>query len=155
MKRKGQLQIAEMLVAATILMVFILTIISVSINITPPPDVDNDEIKAKNYSILELADDRGLLRPAIYEFGVNNDYINNLALFIDISLPEYMQFEIQRTEIVNNSLYGETVSLYSSGHSSSNVNTVLQVNYLLTGYYSHEIIYSNSYQVSLITWRNI
>ena len=144
-----------MLVAATILMVFILTIISISVSISPPPDMDNDELKAKNYAILELADQRGILRPAVYEYNSNDIYINELTTFIDLSLPEYIQFELQRTEIINNTQYGETISLFSSGYSSASQQTVLQVNYLLTGYYSHDFVYSNCFQISLITWRNI
>jgi len=155
LKTRGQLQIAEVLVAATILMVFILSIITFATNITPPPDKNWEELRDKGYFILETADKKDLLRPAVYDYENDPVLINDLAAFIRLNLPEYADFAISRAEIKNKTTVTNKLILYSSGVDKSNQDDIININYLLTEYYNAGKSSNTHFIVTLAIWRKI
>ncbi|MHA2297137.1 MAG: hypothetical protein ACXAEU_11705 [Candidatus Hodarchaeales archaeon] len=145
LKKRGQLHIAETLVASTILLVLALSVANITINLSEEPE-SLDWLEKRIWSILETADSSGILKPAVYL----EDETSLLLLedFITSKLPMNFEFNLKRS-----SENGEK-ELISSGTLAATTVEIYRASYFISGYSSLEYgIFETHYTVVLTLFK--
>ncbi|MHA1971635.1 MAG: hypothetical protein ACTSW1_01510 [Candidatus Hodarchaeales archaeon] len=163
-KRRGQLQIAETLVAVSLMLVLALLLISAS-NTSLKPDNKLSILDQTGYDLLNTADDIGYLRPTIYLFSVSDfsteqsSYRQLLDEYISATLGDTIGYALTSHIFENNTLSDNyEVILGSSSDISAlqNGGDGVIVNYFLGSFSSAQFgYYDNQYLVQLYLWEKI
>lgn len=158
---RGQLQIAETLIAVSLMLVLALLLISASQQITPATNLSYLDQEATD--ILSSADEVGLLRPAIYLYGSKITdfqlYQEMLEDYFSAILSANIGFALIAHEILN-----ETVnpSYFTVIGSPANIGALQEggkaviANYFLGSFNSAKYgLFSTQYLVQLYLWEMI
>jgi hypothetical protein len=162
--RKGQLQIAETLIAVSLMLVLALLLISAAeLSISPSSELSDLDQTASD--ILATADEAGLLRPVVYLFGNSRyeieflSYQNLLDDYISSVLSQNLDYAMIAHEIVNGTIKSEYSILIGS---PGNIGALQQggegviANYYLGSFTSATFgQYSNQFFVQLYLWEKI
>ncbi len=162
--RKGQLQIAETLIAVSLMLVLALLLISAAeFSFSPSSELSNLDQTASD--ILTTADEAGLLRPVVYLF--NNprykieyqSYSDQLDDYFSSILSQNLDYAMIAHEIVNSTIESEYIILIGS---PANIGALQQggegviANYYLGSFSSATFgQYSTQFFVQFYVWEKI
>jgi hypothetical protein len=158
---RGQLQIAETLIAVSLMLVLALLLISASQQITPPTNLSYLDQEATD--ILASADEVGLLRPVIYLYG-NNDadyqlYQDMLEDYFSAMLSANIGFTLIAHEILNDTISSNYFTVIGS---PANIGALQEggkaviANYFLGSFNSAKFgLFPTKYLVQLYLWEMI
>jgi hypothetical protein len=158
---RGQLQIAETLIAVSLMLVLALLLISASQQITPATDLSYLDQEATD--ILASADEVGLLRPVIYLYGSNSaDYHQSqdvLEDYFSAILSANIGFALIAHEILNSTVSSNYFTVIGS---PANIGALQEggkaviANYFLGSFNSAKYgLFSTQYLVQLYLWEMI
>ncbi|MHA1214569.1 MAG: hypothetical protein ACTSPG_04690 [Candidatus Hodarchaeales archaeon] len=163
-KRRGQLQIAETLVAVSLMLVLALLLISAS-NTSLSPDHSLNSLDQTGYDVLSTADDIGYLRPTIYLFSIPS-FSTEQALYhqlldelVSSTLSDTIGYALTSHIIENDTpsddyevILGSAADISALQYGGDGV----IVNYLLGSFSSAQFGYYNTkYLVQLYLWEKI
>ncbi|MFX0049867.1 MAG: hypothetical protein ACFFAJ_10420 [Candidatus Hodarchaeota archaeon] len=162
--RKGQLQIAETLIAVSLMLVLALLLISAAeMAFSPSSELSGLDQTASD--ILATADEAGLLRPVVYLFGSSRyeteflSYQNLLDDYFSSVLSQNLDYIMISHEIVNGTIKSEYSVLIGT---SANIGALQQrgecviANYYLGSFASATFgQYSTQFFVKLYLWEKI
>ncbi|MFX0171086.1 MAG: hypothetical protein ACFE9L_04130 [Candidatus Hodarchaeota archaeon] len=162
--RKGQLQIAETLIAVSLMLVLALLLISAAeLSLSPSSELSNLDQTASD--ILATADEGGLLRPVVYLLSSSKyeteflSYQNLLDDYISSVLSQNIDYAMIAHEIVNGTIKSEYSILIGS---PANIGALQQggegviANYYLGSFTSATFgQYSTQFFVQLYLWEKI
>ncbi|MFW9995516.1 MAG: hypothetical protein ACFFD4_25995 [Candidatus Odinarchaeota archaeon] len=144
-KKRGQLHIAETLVASTILLVLALSVANITVTLSEEPE-GLKWLEERAWAIMETADSSGLLKPAVYL--EDETSLGLLEDFITSKLPINFGFSLNR---VSN---GQKKVLISAGSLEANTAETYVASYFISGYSSLEHgIFEISYTVTLALYK--
>ncbi len=153
---RGQLQIAETVLAITFILIMALAIIGVTTDLSQPTQ-SQSWLKKRAYNILASADELELLRPSVYL--IENStfsqaasfYQQKLKVFIESQLTQNYGYLVTATHYDAETLtVKKTYIIITSNTLSSQTTESIGAAYLLTGYSSSKYgIYNTTFVVYL------
>jgi len=133
--RRGQLHVTETVLAATLILLLGTTITGITIQLAGR-EQGLEWLALEGYDTLGAADYGGLLRPAVFLFGVNGQEANHsqaraaLESFLATSLPFSVQYSLARISLSS----GNQQMLIDHGTAQSQGAKGVLVSYLLSGW---------------------
>ena len=150
--RKGQINIVETVVSATILLVLSVSIAQLGTKLAQSQDSDPiEKLKEKAQEALDLALSTGILRELVYAVSADTSPARaQMTAILSESLPLSSQYSLFQKTINNtNHAYNNRILLGVTPIPSGNIN-IFTVSVLVSGYFDTAQIYSPAFIVTLI-----
>jgi hypothetical protein len=155
--KRGQLHVTETVLAATLILLLGTTITGITIQLAGR-EHGLEWLALEGYDTLDAADYGGLLRPAVFLFGIQGQETNHsqaraaLESFLASSLPFSVQYSLSRISLSS----GNQQMLIDHGTAQSQGASGVLVSYLLSGWEDSTWgSFTDKYAVRLELWVEI